>query len=1207
MKKIYFYITNAMLVFLLTLSIFILNLDLNYTKYKTLLADDTKKLYQAKRDSETIDLLFTFKNNKQVNKDNLIHDLKLNQTIQNDIITRIKDNDDLITYESFYIVNTLRIKAKKRLLTTLLDNPNIEKIESNNQLEQNIGFKTNQVQQNNNQASDPMWNIEMINATKLWDQNIYGEGIILGVIDTAVDITHPGLKRKFVGYDSTTQNINYKDGFLDALEGVNESPNSSMDREHGTHVTGTILGSELDSSNKEFNKVGVAPKARFINARALDTNKPDLAVNSVFIRAGQWMLSPNGKPENRPRVINNSWGGGQNDNWYQAMLQNWISANITPVFAAGNRRQEDNPNQRPKVVYPGALDEALTVGAVDINQNLASFSCAVHPSDPKKMKPEITAPGVNIKSTMPDNNYGFLNGTSMAAPHVTGMVALLLSKKNDLSVDNIKNILMSSAKPRSDAEFPNTPNSGYGYGIIDGEYAYLLAQGKKIHTLTIKHDFGVNAYLDIYKDGTLIKSLIDFRDIKLEEGSYEIKINRLGFKEYSQTIILDQSKTITPKLEPEEQFSIKGTIRGNNELISNAKLTFKSKYGYVETSSSNRGSYELSLPKGEYELTIYKENFETLTSNISVNNEINQDYELNLYNKQVSINKHYTGSLNANEYDDSGLLHIGNTKHYSHFGYEAGITKFRLTTKTKIYSINAFFRGSYFKEFNDTKAKLSIFSYDNKKREVYHLKDHIIDIVHNKMNLINLLKFNLNLEGDIYFKFSSLNPERSGFVMGVDDSNLLSDTSYVAEGSQLYKLDRVKTTNGPLNGHLMMELVVEKTNANETIDSPSIDEPIRFNNLVLKGKSKTNGYLVATLNNGLSFISKIKDNKFEIELAGKFSVADVITMYLIDEDGNRSKPVYLRVLNDLSKLDEMLERADFIIQSSSNVAELANKFNEIKKNYKSLQLNELYPSYDEVIAKQEQIDKLAAELKELIIKNDPARTKLYEKIKEAQELLDNTKVSTDGRDIYSNEEYVIPNVHNFLKNNIIGAKNVLNNLDNGEFQLNERILFLEREIEYFKEQIRKGLKVNEELAQISRIKYMLNVFKEALVQNNDLYRTNLYYSESDVLAMASLISNYEKKELGKLNINQLKELYSEITTKYFDFRKKGIITTDLVLLGLNKPFKHYDDFLSIISLYQLDDPNIDKIKQVINEYYLKLLLNSSYKLIQELQYALISI
>lgn len=166
-------------------------------------------------------------------------------------------------------------------------------------------------------------------------------------------------------------------------------------------------------------------------------------------------------------VVNNSWGGGPGlDEWFRPVVQAWRDAQIFPEFSAGNTSLS-NPGGPASVANPANYPESFATGATDSNDNLASFSL-LGPSPYGEVKPEVSAPGVNIRSSVAGGAYkGGYNGTSMAGPHVAGLAALLLQANHSLTVDQLEEILMNTATPRTDSTYPTSPNNGYGHGVIN--------------------------------------------------------------------------------------------------------------------------------------------------------------------------------------------------------------------------------------------------------------------------------------------------------------------------------------------------------------------------------------------------------------------------------------------------------------------------------------------------------------------------------------------------------------------------------------------------------------------------------------------------------------------------------------------------------------------------------------------------------------------
>lgn len=330
-----------------------------------------------------------------------------------------------------------------------------------------------------------------------------------------------------------------------------------------------------------------------------------------------------------------------------------------------------------------------------------------------------------------------------------------------------------------------------------------------------------------------------------------------------------------------------------------------------------------------------------------------------------------------------------------------------------------FFANSTLSEFQDTKAKLSIFSYDEYKRPIEYLTDYLINFIPGRLNKINLQRFNLELKGEVYFMLKSTNTAKSGFVLGVDTTNYVVENSFVSEGGNLYKLDFVKTTTGNLKGNLMFRLN-EIISENTLIDKPIVDNITNYGETQIIGKAS--GKVVAVFPNGTTTISKTKKNKFIINIPFGLNVGDEIYLYQIDDNGNRSKNTYLRILNNFEKLDSALEYSETVIASNPSLGGLLKKYNEIKSNYDNLHIKDIYPSYEIVSQRQNEIDNLAKELKDLAISIDKLREPLLNLIKKAEELLNNTVIADDPETVYKGT-YLIDSVnYNIFKNNIKAAK-----------------------------------------------------------------------------------------------------------------------------------------------------------------------------------------
>ncbi|TMW69598.1 hypothetical protein Poli38472_001754 [Pythium oligandrum] len=304
------------------------------------------------------------------------------------------------------------------------------------------------------------WGVTKVNAPTIWGNGNKGEGIVVSTIDTGVLGTHEILKGNF------RSDHGWYDPEKKAAAPYDEQG-------HGSHTMGTIAGA---------NGVGVAPGATWIACKGCRTDgcsESDLLACAEFITCPTDTSGNNKDCSKAPHLVSNSWGGGQGDTFYKSAVDAWQAAGIIPIFANGNEGPACTTASSP-----GDYENVIAVGATDSSDALASFS-SKGPSTGGLLKPEVSAPGVNVRSAWYTSAtaYNTISGTSMATPHVSGVVALLLAAKGDLTYAQVKDALIkgvdTSSLASTGATCGNTkdgsfPNNMYGYGrvnavkVIDG-------------------------------------------------------------------------------------------------------------------------------------------------------------------------------------------------------------------------------------------------------------------------------------------------------------------------------------------------------------------------------------------------------------------------------------------------------------------------------------------------------------------------------------------------------------------------------------------------------------------------------------------------------------------------------------------------------------------------------------------------------------------
>lgn len=262
-------------------------------------------------------------------------------------------------------------------------------------------------------------NITFVGAQEKWRQGFYGKGVVVAVVDTGCEMNHPDLKERIIGGYNFTEDYNGDVSIYEDLNG------------HGTHVAGVIASSMNNSGI-----VGVAPKANLLILKVL--NKRGTGSVESLIESINYAVNWRGMNGERVRVISLSLGLKNPSQKLHDAIQRAVKNNICVVAASGN--DGDGNITTSEYRYPGAYEEVITVGALNKENELADFSNTHEFVD-------VYAPGAHIYSTSIENGYTELSGTSMATPHVTGAIALLIEEyeylfSRKIEEEEIYNILM---------------------------------------------------------------------------------------------------------------------------------------------------------------------------------------------------------------------------------------------------------------------------------------------------------------------------------------------------------------------------------------------------------------------------------------------------------------------------------------------------------------------------------------------------------------------------------------------------------------------------------------------------------------------------------------------------------------------------------------------------------------------------------------------
>lgn len=335
---------------------------------------------------------------------------------------------------SFWVFNGLALAATPEVIRALAARPEVERI--------TLDYVILAAHRSRAAPAPVEANLKLIGAPEAWARGVTGQGVLVALLDTGVDVTHPDLAARWRG------------GANSWFDPSGEHPDAPIDVDgHGTQVLGVILGGDAGGS-----RIGVAPDAQWMAAKIFDDR--GRATVSGIHRALQWVLDPDGDPAtaDAPRVLNNSWSsaGAPCDLEFSEDLRALRAAGILPVFAAGVNAP----------VSPADLSEALAVGALAEDGETLHFDSAHGPSScsgDAAIYPQVVAPGANIRTTDRSGLYTTLDGTSLAAAHVSGALALLLSADPSLSADGQASILTETAVDLGE----RGPDNEFGYGRID--------------------------------------------------------------------------------------------------------------------------------------------------------------------------------------------------------------------------------------------------------------------------------------------------------------------------------------------------------------------------------------------------------------------------------------------------------------------------------------------------------------------------------------------------------------------------------------------------------------------------------------------------------------------------------------------------------------------------------------------------------------------
>ena len=451
---------------------------------------------------------------------------------QKDLLAYLSTRGDKVEdIKTFWTMNGLALKATPDVIREIAKRDDVWAVEKDSKTFI-LGRKTSG-KHPDSKSRTVEWNIARIKADSVWEMGYTGQGVILGNLDTGVDVTHPALQGKYLGY------------FFD---GVNGQTSPYDDHGHGTHTMGTMVGG--DGPGPFEDDIGIAYNAMFVAAKAF--NSWGSGEESWILACFDWFASLVADSGINVRVVSNSWGSSDNTalTFWDAILT-WRSLGIIPVFASGN----SGPGSG-SAGTPGNFPTVIGVGATDSGDNIAGFSSRgpAPDQDPwndsqywgrpdwNLTKPDISAPGVSVRSSVPGGGYDSWDGTSMATPHVAATVALMFEKNPYLDYETIYNTLLDYADHPSQGG--SYPNNDYGWGRLNAYRALIYTPSANI-------DHDVAAVMILAPRGTVaagqaLTPMARFRNFGQNTETFDVTFE---IRDEDLNLVYQSTRTVTD-LEP---------------------------------------------------------------------------------------------------------------------------------------------------------------------------------------------------------------------------------------------------------------------------------------------------------------------------------------------------------------------------------------------------------------------------------------------------------------------------------------------------------------------------------------------------------------------------------------------------------------------------------------------------------------------------------
>ncbi|BCJ40903.1 hypothetical protein GCM10010168_47970 [Actinoplanes ianthinogenes] len=503
-----------------------------------------------------------------------------------------------VPFESFWIADTIKVTGTAALRKEIAARPDVKGIVADTPIvlpKPAAGSAQAEVQGNE-------WNIDRIGAPRVWaEKGDTGQGIVIANVDTGVQFDHPALAASYRGRQadgSYRHDYNWYDP-SHVCSGAAPCDNAG----HGTHTMGTMVGAD---------GIGVAPGAKWIAAKGCESQSCSA---SALLAAGQWIVAPtdlsgaNPRPDLAPDIVNNSWGGAAGfDPWYSDVVRAWTAAGIFPAFSNGN----SGPGCATATT-PGSYTDVYSSGAFDVTGAIASFSSRGTGQD-GGIKPDLAAPGVDVRSSVPGDAYASYSGTSMASPHTAATVALIWAAvpalRRDLTAT--REILDVTATDADDTSCGGTAadNNVFGQGRLDAYAAVSLAlspAGTLTGTVTGAGGALAGATVTVTGPATRTTSSAadgGYRFGRLPAGRYQLSVTAFGYDSFQLAVTVGEGDSVRADaaLTASASGIVSGVVSVGGDPAAGATVALAGTPVSVTTGAD--GAYRLAAPHGDYQLKV---------------------------------------------------------------------------------------------------------------------------------------------------------------------------------------------------------------------------------------------------------------------------------------------------------------------------------------------------------------------------------------------------------------------------------------------------------------------------------------------------------------------------------------------------------------------------------------------------------------------------